>query len=61
MTKIFMALHSNSLIQIGMSGDTFISVSFLDQLNFYQRFSKILKVKMDINGFNLTPCQAHLL
>ena len=29
------------------------------QLNFYQKFTNIFEVKIEINRDNLTPCQAH--
>ena len=49
------------LTLIGMRGDTFISLSYLDQIfsaDFLSKLSK-LEVKIDINGVDLTPCQAH--
>ena len=42
-------------------GDTFISLSFLDQIlsaEFLSKVSKLLEVKIDINQVNLTPCLA---
>ena len=52
----------DSLTLIGMRGDTFISLSFLDQILsvefFIKNFQPILEVKIDINWINLTPCQA---
>ena len=47
------------LTLIDMRGDTFISLSFLDQILSGKFLSKILEVKIDINRVNLTPCQAH--
>ena len=45
---------------IGMRGDTFIPLSILDKiLSVNQNFPNFLKVKIDINGVNLIPCQAH--
>ena len=49
------------LTLIGMRGDTFISLIFLDQIlsaEFLSKISKILEVKVDINWVNLTPFEA---
>ena len=54
------AVHLLTLI--GMRGDAFISLSFLDQIlsaDFYQNFPNFLKVKIDTNQVILTPCPAH--
>ena len=49
------------LTLIDMRGDTFISLSVLDQILSAEFLSKIfqsyLEVKIDINRVNLTPCQ----
>ena len=53
---LYNEIQEADLTLIGMRGDTFISMSFLDQIlsaDFYQNF---LKVKIDINQAILTPC-----
>ena len=43
-------------------GDTFLSLSFLDQILTAEFLSKILtELKKDINRINLIPCWAHLV
>ena len=50
-----------ALTVIGMRGDTFISLSFLDLIlsaNFFLKKFHFFEVKIDINQVNLTPFQA---
>ena len=54
------AVHLLTLI--GMRGDAFISLSFLDQIlsaDFLSKLFKLLKVKIDINQVILTLCPAY--
>ena len=47
---------------IGMRGDTFIALSFFDQIlsaDFLSNFPNFLKVKIYINQVILTPCPAY--
>ena len=46
----------NVLTLIGMRGDTFISLSLLDQILYQKLF---LEMKIEINNDNLTSRQAH--
>ena len=53
---------NSSLTLIGMKGNTFISLSVLDQILFavfYENFPTFFEVKININRVNLTPCHAH--
>ena len=51
------------LTLIGMRGDTFISLSFLNQILsavFYRNNTNFFDLKIDINWVNLTLCLAKL-
>ena len=49
----------NYLIPIGMREGTFHPLYFWDQILFIKNFQTFLKVKININQVDLTPCQAH--
>ena len=58
MVILLLPFVSDELTLFGTGGDTFIQLSFLDQI-FFKNFQTFLEVKIDIKWVILPPWPAH--